>query len=202
MGSIIKVKAEGKTLFFRGEDDIEAQYNIDLWVESKELALRPKQRRGEYLKFCRIYGEEEESDEIEFYRHLDGTELTPKLLRYGNHFSFRVMYDSGVSVDHSCTFIGIERFGKSLEEIFGSSPETMLSSKDMLKDRALFDRAFPPEKFPQEVRESVLELAQCLYEEHVDHRDFHAGNVLMDEHGITKVIDFEVCDFVGKKLGW
>lgn len=201
MGSIIKVEAEGKTLFFRGEDDIEAQYNLDLWVESKELALRPKEHKREYLKFCRMYGGEE-PEEIEFYRHLKGTELTPKLLRHGNYFSFTVTYgESGLVLNHSCAFIGIERFGKSLEEIYGSSPETMLSSKDMLKDRALFDRAFPQEKFPEDVRESVLELAQCLYDEDTDHQDFHAGNVLMDEHGVTKVIDFEVCDFVGKKLG-
>nr|WNL50472.1 serine threonine protein kinase [Marseillevirus sp.] len=191
MGSVIKVEAEGKTLFFRGEDDIDAQYNLDLWVESKEFALRPKQRRGEYLKFCRMYGEGE-PEEVEIYRHLDGTELTPKLLRHGNYFSFTATYgESGLVLNHSCAFIGIERFGKSLEEIFGSSPETMLSSKDMLKDRALFDRAFPPEKFPQEIRESVLELATCLESEGIDHQDFHSGNILMDKHGVTKVIDFE-----------
>lgn len=190
MASVIKVEAEGKTFFFRGENDIDAQYNLDLWVEAKELALRPKEQKGEYLKFCRMYGNEE-PDEIKFYRHLDGTELTPRLLRFGTYFSFRVVHDSSWTVDHSFAFIGIERFGKSLEEIFGSSLECMLSSKDMLKDRALFDRAFPSEKFPQQVRESVLELAQCLYDEAVNHQDFHTGNVLMDEHGVTKVIDFE-----------
>lgn len=190
MASVIKVEAEGKTLFFRGEDDIDAQYNLDLWVEAKELALRPKENPREYLKFCRMYGGEE-PDEIEFYRHLKGTELTPKLLRFGTYFSFTATYgESGLVLDHSCAFIGIERFGKSLEEIFGSSLETMLSSKDMLKDGATFDRAFPPEKFPQEIRESVLELAQCLCDENADHRDFHAGNILMKDE-ILKVIDFE-----------
>nr|WQM86799.1 serine/threonine protein kinase [Marseillevirus cajuinensis] len=200
MGSVIKVEAEGKTLFFRGEDDIDAQCNLDLWVEAKELALRPKEQKGEYLKFCRMYGTEE-PDEVEIYRHLDGTELTPKLLRFGTYFSFRAVHDPGVSVDHSCAFIGIERFGKSLEEIYGSSLETMLSSKDMLKDSTIFDRAFPPEKFPEEIRESVLELAQCLSDECVNHGDFHSGNVLMKD-GTLRVIDFEVCDFICKKLGW
>nr|WRK65275.1 putative protein kinases [Marseillevirus futianmevirus] len=65
----------------------------------------------------------------------------------------------------------------------------------MLKDKTLFDRAFPPEKFPEQVRESVLELARCLYGESVDHMDFHAGNILMEDE-ILKVIDFEVCGFI------
>ncbi|BAU80269.1 divergent serine/threonine protein kinase [Tokyovirus A1] len=192
MGSIIKVEAEGKIRIFRGKDDVDAQCKLDAWVERKEFALRPEERCGEYLKIRRMYGEECAPLEVEFYQHLEGTGLTPKLLRYGDFFSFSVTYaETGLVLSNKFSYIAVERFGKSLEEIYGSSPECMNSSETMRKNKLVFDRTFPSKKFPENVRESVRKLIERLSKACLDHQDFHAGNVLTNERGQLKCIDFE-----------
>ncbi|AHC55004.1 putative serine/threonine protein kinase [Tunisvirus fontaine2] len=200
MKSIIKVEAEGKVHIFRGRDDVDVQCKVDAWVDSKVQLLHPKEGKREHIKISRTYGEEELPLEVEFYERLEGTELTPKLWRYGTFFSFRAIYEeTGLDFYQKFYYIALEKYGMSLEEVYGSSSICMRSSTKMLRDEELFDRVFPPEKFPEEVRSSIRELAKCLEEEGVDHLDFHAGNILTDNHGILKAIDFECAAMVDKR---
>ncbi|AMQ10918.1 putative serine/threonine protein kinase [Brazilian marseillevirus] len=195
MTSVIKVEAEGKTRVFRGKDDIDVQYKLDDWVDYKVQTLRPKERGGEYLKISCAYGDEKKPLEVEFYEHLKGSGLAPELLRYGDFFSFRTTYEeSGLVLDKKYSFFAIERFGASLEEVYGSSPRCMNSSEKMRSNDKMFDDTFPPGKFPEEVRESIKELIECLSEEGIDHEDFHAGNILTDGY-VLKAIDFECASF-------
>ncbi|AVR53076.1 divergent serine/threonine protein kinase [Marseillevirus Shanghai 1] len=41
MCSIIKVEVEGETLYFQGEDDIDAQRKLDLWIEQEVFSFSP-----------------------------------------------------------------------------------------------------------------------------------------------------------------
>lgn len=41
MCSIIKVEVEGETLHFQGEDDIDAQCKLDLWIEREVISFSP-----------------------------------------------------------------------------------------------------------------------------------------------------------------
>ncbi|AGV01727.1 divergent serine/threonine protein kinase [Cannes 8 virus] len=51
MCSIIKVEVEGETLHFQGEDDIDAQCKLDLWIEREVISRAPKEKRGNISKF-------------------------------------------------------------------------------------------------------------------------------------------------------
>lgn len=198
MCSIIKVEVEGETLHFRGKDDVDAQCKLDLWIEREVISRAPKEKNGEYLKISRSYGEEFLPLEVEFYEHLEGTGLSPKLLRYGTFFSFRTEYaESGLSIDNKMSFIAVERFGRSLEEIYGSSPQCLNSSEKMRRDKRVFDATFPPERFPKQIKKSLVRLIGDLSKACFDHQDFHAGNVLMNEKGALKVIDFECARIFG-----
>lgn len=95
------------------------------------------------------------------------------------------------------SFIAVERFGRSLEEIYGSSPQCLNSSEKMRRNKGVFDATFPPERFPKQIKKSLVRLIGELSKACFDHQDFHAGNVLMNEKGALKVIDFECARIFG-----
>ncbi|ALX27598.1 divergent serine/threonine protein kinase [Golden Marseillevirus] len=193
MSSVIELYAHGQTFTFSGEDIHEAQDKLDEWVGQEIERLTPREMKDEYLKVVRVYEQTKDHPETEFYKFLKGTGLCPRLLRQGLVFSFTVYYpDMHYELDHSVVFLGVKRYGKSLEQIYGNPGEFMNSSFDMLRDKKLFDLTFPPSIFPQNVRKEVFLLARKLQKLGFEHKDFHAGNVLFDEKTQRyKVIDFE-----------
>ncbi|AEA07211.1 putative serine/threonine protein kinase [Lausannevirus] len=196
MNSIIKVEAEGKTHIFRGKDDVQVQCKLDDWVDHKVQLLYPSTKQGEFVKVSRAYGTEEKPLEVEFYEHLKGTGLTPRLLRYGDVFCFRTIYEeSGLVLDNKYCYFATELFGKSLEQLFGPS-KCMVSSEELKKDKKKFDETFPPSKFPEEIRSGIRQIIARLSAMKVNHQDFHTGNILMDKYGTMKVIDFEVAELL------
>nr|WRK65274.1 serine/threonine protein kinase [Marseillevirus futianmevirus] len=110
MCSVIKVQLEGKIHIFRGKDDIDAQIKLDAWVDYKVQSSRPKERTHEFIKISRLYGEGENT-EVRFYRHLEGTELTPRMLGSEVFLSFQTTYEeTGLVLEETFSYLSVERY--------------------------------------------------------------------------------------------
>ncbi|BAU80266.1 divergent serine/threonine protein kinase [Tokyovirus A1] len=192
----ITVKCEGSEHKFTGNDEFDTQSKAEAFLLKKAKAMsRDLEEFGEYIKLV-ILSKGGVSPEVKCYEHLDGTDITPKLLRTGSLFSFQMTYPSGLTLDSQYSYMAFEEFGRALDEIYGSSEECMNSSEDLLADSRLFDKIFPSETFPESIREKIRCLLEKLSDLSLEHQDIHAGNILMDEQETLKLIDFEYVEFL------
>lgn len=193
----VTVHCEGNTCTFKGtnEFDVQADAEAFLFKKAKSMA-RPLEEFGEYIKLV-IVPKGEVSPEVEIYEYLDGSGITPKLLRTGSLFTFQMVHEPlGMVTHHHYFYVVLEEFGRALDEIYGPSEECMNSSEELLANAELFDKIFPPDAFPENIRESVKRLLEKLSGMLLKHQDVHAGNILVDEHGKMKIIDFEYAEFL------
>ncbi|AMQ10916.1 divergent serine/threonine protein kinase [Brazilian marseillevirus] len=196
MERFITVHYDRNTYTFKGTNEFDAQADAETFLleKAKSLAM-PLQEFGEYIKLV-ILPKGEVSPEVEFYEYLDGTEITPKLLRTGSLFPFQMVYDSGLSFESHYFYMVFEEFGRALDEIYGVSCECMNSSEDLLDDADLFDKIFPQEDFPEDTRKSIRHLLEKISDMRLEHQDIHSGNILVGEEGKMKLIDFEYTEFL------
>lgn len=189
-------KCNGAQETFCDEEKYYASIDAKDWVrgEANCSAFR-LQKPEEYAKAV-IHGAKNSIGEVEFYEHLKGTGITPKLLRAGKLFPFQIVEKGTENISEGeCSYIVLERFGKSLDKIYVAT-DGMISSEDFLEHEEMFDKHFSSSKFPEKVREDIRSLLKRLSEAGVEHLDFHSGNILMDEKGQLRVIDFERAAFL------
>ena len=61
----------------------------------------------------------------------------------------------------------------------------------ILKNQNLFDKCFPTDKIPECIRYQVKLLLTLMKFYGWSHDDCHAGNFVVDDNNVVKVIDFD-----------
>lgn len=189
-------KCNGVQETFCDEERYYASIDAKDWVRGEAMCSAFRlQKSGEYAKAV-IHSAKNFIREVKFYEYLKETGITPELLRTGKLFPFQIVEEGTENISEGeYSYIVLERFGNSLDKIYAVT-DGIISSEDLLTNEEMFDNTFSPSKFPEKVRENIRSLLKRLSEAGVEHLDFHSGNILMDEKGQLKVIDFERAAFL------
>jgi hypothetical protein len=136
--------------------------------------------------------------EIDVYNDIKNLHIAPKLLSQCKLFKAKkgTIYTNGKEFcDDEITvhLLLIERFGKSVAETYFPEPEYGPGppATSILNDDIEFDALFPQHIVPVNIRLSIRQLLLKLLEKGWCHDDVHAGNFLVDENEIVKIIDFD-----------
>ncbi|ALH07021.1 putative serine/threonine protein kinase [Port-miou virus] len=192
----VTIQCGGDAFSFEDKYEYDALLEANDWLHSKaEKLCNFFKKDGEFMKSI-VCSKDGIPSEIKYYDNLKGTDITPKLLRTGELFPFGVTREkSGKTVDKKYCYVVLEKFGKSLDKNYPIT-EGMIPSELLLEYPETFEKIFPSDVFPENLREKIMDLLQRLSAKGVEHLDVHTGNILMNEQGELRLIDFEHAAFL------
>lgn len=129
--------------------------------------------------------------EVKIYKLVEGLNIALKLIEHG------VIHHEEGHRDWYATYIVTERYGVSLLNKYFDKHERGLfdgpgtGSSNALNNPDLFEEMFPSTRLSDDIRKQIQAILRKLEAIGLVHEDIHAGNFLIDDSGIVKIIDFE-----------
>ena len=149
------------------------------------------------------------SNEVGVYKHLNGDNIAPKLLSYGEAFRFVYPKDYKIcthcqSYHNNCYddlsdkvyyYLTLTHCGRSISSKYTSNDDTgpgRIVNHNFMLTKNIKDLCYIEDSTPDDIVEKMANVLYELASKHgIYHMDVHPGNFLIDINNKVRIIDFE-----------